>query len=1749
MVSRFDITETELIAPPNRFAAAPEPVPGAEPSRFGLPQTVINGSQALTSVLPAEGRLLADEIFALTEDPDAVQTDLINTAYWSEKLGMRFNDAFDLKETIGTRLFGTKDISRGQILQGIRQMEVERFRPPAFIAVEEPGMFSRMWHSIRDRVVTPRDIEGQIARGPFMALLLGREEFPDLEQLHRKTFKQSVKDAYEQSGNRLVKSLGGRAQLIGEVGIKLDRLLKANTPEAQQLQKDLAEWGEYMAMAADVWYAENPESQQQIQPGTGFLGTTAQYILHPENILQGSLETVPMLLSAVLGHITGTTIAGKVGFGAKFLPWAGRVAGIAEPEIGEEYTNARAQGLDVENALAQSYTKAYTRAVIEEWVLGERVKIFKGQFGRAASTGFAKKTTDLLLGGKRAYIRGAVEEGTQSVTDRFWEMVWGDSEEWFDEGFGGLFDQLTEGASEAAAVGGLLEMGMAGAFSVSGQVVAQAGRVDVKEQVKRINQIRKDIKRNDTLDDQSKEEIDVVLDEKVIEAEAAERPVTPTPEAAAAAVAAEVEPTRPVTPTEPTEALEIAKPPVTAEIEKAAIPEELEPLAEEARKFKTATQFVAAMKKKQFGSDAEVRAMNKALGATGFVDLEQKLIEFHNKIQAAAAIERRQAVIPGTKIQFDEVKAPEGQQKVQFFREGEQVHEIAVESAEEQIDVLEAHQAILAEKGEVVAAKPTKKKKKRVVVEVSEARIAEEAVRDKKIKDLQEDITELEKLQAENKKLEGTTQFDPEFDKFATKQIKKKSKEIEQLKISKPVEAVGQKTLGLTRAEIELLTPAQQKELRLEQARGVKVGFRAGEQAARERAKTEILKFVHAQEITESRRDAARELVMKFVPQELRGDFLFRVTKAKTAKDVRKIAATIEKGIARFERRDAIEDLREAARAINLKKMLPEFAKTAKSILDSIQIGKIRLDTMLRNSDLKEMAQQVLDTAREDSVAAVRAQQLLEELREKTTRTFAVNQLSVEAINQITDNLIALRFQNELDTIAAKDENATEAIRRRGEIKKDIVEPPDVPESLGGKAVKKFKLFHDNMESVLDAVSGARAGTYDLWKESKRATTEFVYDVLNKGVDDQIGHSEEARDIFRRILTDNNVTQRDILNWSMRPEDISKVKKAFDFGPKPQVHKFTLENARGKETEFEFTTNELMSIFMHFSNNHNLEVLLKDGIDRVVRGKKQKIRGFTIETLEEMVNTLTEQQKKVARQTGTKLMDGFNKDAINEKSVQLEFFELAKVDRYWPARRSLTRIIRGRKLAGTVKTVEGMGLLKERVGTGNPLKLAGFFETVYATNKNVSAYVGLAEPLREVKAVYSKETIEELENAGRGKEAELITDLIERFEGQSVLIGPLDTIIKRMLGGFAKAKLFLNVKIAPRQQISSFLISAYVDNKYIAEFRGLGTKEITEEINELSPQMKARFEQLQFDRDIGDAFIENELMNYLTDKTTLIDKTAIGMKFFDKNAIIDVYRATKAEVIDKNPGVNINSKEGKALLKDRFEWVVRHTQPMWHPKDRSLIGSDPRPLRRTLTMFMSQREQLVRMINNGVADFVNSKKTGEDATRLGRTLGTVALNMTAFTLYNFAWALLIQRKKRDLIDLGKFFLNDILSLPFFGRYIAKSFEITFNLLTDKPVFSRDFDEGPIEGVLGRILLEAIPNFALAGKHFVTKERYGRGHPLQGQDKWKNELLVAVDALVDAVSSLKGIPYSGPKDIIKSVKAQLPEKKRPGRKPL
>ncbi|KKN28064.1 hypothetical protein LCGC14_0858150 [marine sediment metagenome] len=936
--------------------------------------------------------------------------------------------------------------------------------------------------------------------------------------------------------------------------------------------------------------------------------------------------------------------------------------------------------------------------------------------------------------------------------------------------------------------------------------------------------------------------------------------------------------------------------------------------------------------------------------------------------------------------------------------------------------------------------------------------------------------------------------------------------------------AESKKGPGLTKAEQAILTPEQQRQARFAQTEGEKVGFKQAEKESREQARREVSKIQAAKKLTAQLQKTAKALIDAFVVDKDTKNLLKAKLKSdvKTAEDLKPFMDSVTEGIEEAERKGKVKDIIKATKRIKPDKMRKPFGNAARKLLDSFKVGKKRVETQIKISDLLDYARQVIDTVAPDSIAAVEAQDMIDRLQNERAKTIGIRDLDSQSLQQILDTLTSLETMDAQESSIITEEQAKEVESRRETLKTDAranSRPINENETIGQKIGRSVKNFiangHGNLESVSDNISGGIAGTIDLWLKSKKNLTAFVYDVINKGVDEQTKYARKVRNVYRAVLKKHGVTKETVKKWF---ED---------------SHVFEMKDGKGNKKSFSFTTNELMSIFMHTRNQHNLDVLRENGMNRFLPGKRTvEIRGFTNELLDRMTESLTARQKAVAKDIGTQLMDGSNKVAINKTSQSLEGRDIAIVIHYWPARRAIVRDIAGKKLEGVQKLIESLGIFKERTGTGNPLRMSGFFETVYNTNKQTAAYVGLAPALRDAKSVLSVDVREEYIRNGWGKEISVIEEFIRRIEDNAPQVSQLDTVVKRLVGKFARSRFALNVKIWVRQQVSSLLTFAYVDAKHIRAFRGVATAEDIASIKELSPQIGARFESFRFDRDIGDASLENELEEYLTGELSLKDSFLLGMKYFDTNAIVDLYRASLSEIADARPDLDQNSQEFKDLLKSRFEWLVRHTQPVWHVKDRSLLGSDPRPLVRALTMFMSQREQMVRMVTGASVEFSNSNKDTVAQLRLAKVYGAVGLNIAMFTMYNAAWALLVRKKKKTILDIGSEFVQNMFGNLFFGRYAAEIIRVTTNKVQGKGFGQVSFEAAPV-----RLLQtggNGLVNLSAAAFHFITGDIYLAG-PNRNQEKWKNELLVAIDNLIDFTSGVTGLPYVGPKDIVSGIK--------------
>jgi hypothetical protein len=272
-------------------------------------------------------------------------------------------------------------------------------------------------------------------------------------EVKRKNVRQAVADSYWQGGVRSVKGIAGLLKMDAEMSQKLvTKLGLPNDPLGAR--KKIREWADQMSAGVQEYYRDNPDEAQQIIPGRGFFGTAKQYLERPENIIQGAGESVPMLLEAALGHMTGTAAASYVGHGAKLLPWMGRVFGMSGEIIGNGYIDDRQAGLPPEYAFVKNTLKGITEGVIEEWTLGQKLKVFHGT-GSLARRGIGGAVAEILMG----YPRGAAEEGTQRLSSNFWDIVFGDPDA-----------KLFKGVSEEAAAGGFMELAMTGAFKGAGKV-------------------------------------------------------------------------------------------------------------------------------------------------------------------------------------------------------------------------------------------------------------------------------------------------------------------------------------------------------------------------------------------------------------------------------------------------------------------------------------------------------------------------------------------------------------------------------------------------------------------------------------------------------------------------------------------------------------------------------------------------------------------------------------------------------------------------------------------------------------------------------------------------------------------------------------------------------------------------------------------------------------------------------------------------------------------------------------------------------------------------------------------------------------------------------------------------------------------------------------------------------------------------------------------------------------------------------
>lgn len=304
----------------------------------------------------------------------------------------------------------------------------------------------------------------------------------------RKTIIEGMTHGLSQAGLGMNRGAAGLAKLVGENVLAMS---KAMGFEDSKGARQLVDWGNQVNDWVKRYQAEHPEEQMALKPGENYLYSIGESIAKPENLVQGLVQTIPLILGGIVAGKVGGAVAGTIGAGGKAIPYAARVLGLGSQVAGETYADARAAGTDVPGATVQAILTGLGEGAIEEFTLGRKIDIFKGATGQLIK-GAAEKT--LVETMARSFLRGTAEEATQGINQRFWNWVFTDRSQ-----------DVLAGVGQEAALGGLLESVMSGGAVVGGKAYGQM--ISPQQQVQIIDDLDAVLEQSPNLNPAQKAEI------------------------------------------------------------------------------------------------------------------------------------------------------------------------------------------------------------------------------------------------------------------------------------------------------------------------------------------------------------------------------------------------------------------------------------------------------------------------------------------------------------------------------------------------------------------------------------------------------------------------------------------------------------------------------------------------------------------------------------------------------------------------------------------------------------------------------------------------------------------------------------------------------------------------------------------------------------------------------------------------------------------------------------------------------------------------------------------------------------------------------------------------------------------------------------------------------------------------------------------------------------------------------------------
>ena len=571
---------------------------------------------------------------------------------------------------------------------------------------------------------------------------------------------------------------------------------------------------------------------------------------------------------------------------------------------------------------------------------------------------------------------------------------------------------------------------------------------------------------------------------------------------------------------------------------------------------------------------------------------------------------------------------------------------------------------------------------------------------------------------------------------------------------------------------------------------------------------------------------------------------------------------------------------------------------------------------------------------------------------------------------------------------------------------------------------------------------------------TKNGQMEKLADMLNQGQLRQTQITVEGTKLFDNVTGKANLKQMERFA-----------------GPGAELVDIGLTDAQGKAVPL--THGQLCSLYMHLQNADSREHLLNGGltlpdttlynegdIERAYqKGQTVKIGMLTgadgmpmadtiLNTVE---NALTDYDRKWIED-----MKGFFGDyttnLINETSMKLVGFQRATVKNYYPIAVDKTQLaseIEGLKLDATI---EGRGMLKERVKSGLPILLEECSSVVQRSLRDTAAYAGLAAPIRDANRILNAnvETEDGIQKLKSGVLKEhwgrdavnyvdyLLTDLQTKQRKRSDGIG---RVMGKLRGNYAGAILTLNPGVAIAQAASLPTAGAVLGSDtmaavlpFVKNLSGKQRRALEAEISahgDALLQYRLRGSQRGELASIG---VSGSFAEKAMDK---LPKSVTGwINSMDEITVAALWEASKhyvehhaAEFADG--AATKGSDAYWKAVNQIYQKVIEETQPNYTVMQRAGIQRSDNEITKTLTMFTTQRFQNYGILADAVMDYkaqrarYNAEKSAEnkaEVQRAGQSLRRAAtsqvIQTAVFALMKIGADFLLHRWDREQDENG-----------------------------------------------------------------------------------------------------------------------------------